>query len=130
MRCQLILQNQNFSERFPHVPEQARLPPLTSGAPTTAPSITFHHHLFSPSLVKPLCLEGKGSILHLSPVVTFHFSLPSAYSDLSKPAHPSCHCKSTFPWSRIELAKEKTAFLIGCISPALLIQGCQRSLQC
>lgn len=62
--------------------------------------------------------------------LVFHLNLPSksAYSDLSKPAHPGCHCKSAFSWSRIEFAKEKTAFLIGCVSSVLLIQGCQRSL--
>lgn len=32
-------------------------------------------------------------------LVMFHLKLPSilAYSNLSKPAHPSCHCKSPFP---------------------------------
>lgn len=54
-------------------------------------------------------MEGKSTFLH---VVMFHLNLPSksAYSDLSKPAHPSCRCKSPFPWSRIELARRKLHF--------------------
>lgn len=56
--------------------------------------------------------KAKSTVLYLSLLVMFHLNLPSksAYSDLSKPAHPSCHCKSPFPWSRIELARRKLHF--------------------